>query len=195
MTNVAWTAMTWTNPPERAVVDGDVLEVVTREKSDFWQVTSYGFVRDDGHLLAAPFPGPAAIEVTFRAALTEPFDQAGLMLRAGPDLWIKAGVELSDGVLFASAVVTLGHSDWAVAPLPATAAGRPVTIRASRAGDAVTIRYKVDDGPFQLLRLAYLPPGAEVVAGPMCCSPSRAGLTVRFDPVRVGPPDASLHDA
>ncbi len=86
-------------------------------------------------------------------------------------------------------------SDWAVAPLPADAAGRPITIRASRAADAVTIRYKVDDGPFQLLRLAYLPPGAELVAGPMCCSPSRAGLIVRFDPVRVGPPDASLHDA
>jgi len=32
--------MAWTSPPERAELDGDVLEVVTREKSDFWQVTS-----------------------------------------------------------------------------------------------------------------------------------------------------------
>lgn len=193
-THVPWQVMTWINPPERADLDGDVLEVVTREKSDFWQVTSYGFVRDDGHFLAAPFPGDAAIEVTFRAAFSKPFDQAGLMLRAAPDRWIKTGVELSDGVLFASAVVTLGHSDWSVAPLPAEAGGLPITIRASRAGDAVTIRYKVGDGPFRLLRLAYLPPETEVVAGPMCCSPSRAGLVVRFDPVRLGPPDERLHD-
>jgi uncharacterized protein len=194
MNQIPWEAMVWTNPPARADIVDDTLEVVTRLKSDFWQVTSYGFVRDDGHLLAAPFPGEAAIELTFRANFYEPFDQAGLMLRAAPDRWIKAGVELSDGVLFASAVVTLGHSDWSVAQLPAETRGLPITIRASRAGDAVTIRYKVGDGPFRLLRLAYLPPETEVVAGPMCCSPSRAGLVVRFDPVRVGLPDAALHE-
>jgi regulation of enolase protein 1 (concanavalin A-like superfamily) len=42
--------------------------------------------------------------------------------------------------------------------------------------------------------VAYFPPEAGVVGGPMCCSPTREGLSVRFGPVRVGPPDAQLHE-
>jgi len=105
--------MTWLNPPERAEITGDVLEVVTGFETDFWRSTSYGFVHDNGHVLSAPLIGDRAIEVSFSGALIKPFDQAGLMLRAGPELWVKAGVELSDGELLASAVVTRGASDWA----------------------------------------------------------------------------------
>lgn len=194
MTTIPWHEMTWLNPPERAEVVGGRLEVVTRPMTDFWRTTSYGFVHDDGHFLGAPLAKEAAMEVTFSGELSETFDQAGIMLRAAPDLWIKTGVELSDGVLFASAVVTLGRSDWSVAPLPVGSAGSPVTVRASRSGDGLTIRYRVGaTEPFRLLRVAFVPPDAELLAGPMCCSPTRGGLVVRFEPVRVGPPDAQLH--
>jgi regulation of enolase protein 1 (concanavalin A-like superfamily) len=195
MSTIPWLEMTWLNPPERVDMLGDVLEVVTRPMTDFWRTTAYGFVHDDGHFLGAPLAGDRAIEVTFTGEFAEQFDQAGLMLRAGPDLWIKAGVELSDGVLFASAVVTRGTSDWSVAALPARSAARSVTIRASRAGDSVTVRYRAGrDGDFRMLRVAYLPPDAMLAAGVMCCSPSRGGLLVRFEPVRLGPPDARLHE-
>ena len=196
MSTIPWLEMTWLNPPERADIQGDVLEVVTRPMTDFWRTTAYGFVHDDGHFLGVPFAGDRAIEVTFTGDFAEQFDQAGLMLRAGSDLWIKAGVELSDGVLFASAVVTRGTSDWSVAPLPERSVAQPITIRASRAGDGVTVRYRVGrDDDLRMLRVAYLPPDAELVAGVMCCSPSRGGLLVRFEPVRLGPPDARLHES
>jgi regulation of enolase protein 1 (concanavalin A-like superfamily) len=195
MAALPWEGMTWANPPQRAELRGGTLEVVTRPMTDFWRTTAYGFVHDTGHFLGAPLAGDAAIEVTFSGEFSQQFDQAGLMLRAAPDLWIKSGVELSDGVLFASAVVTRGMSDWSVAPIATDAVGRPITIRASRAGDGVTIRYRVGDRePFRLLRVAYLPPAAELQAGPMCCSPSRGGLVVRFAPVRIGPPDVWLHE-
>src|SRR5690606_41566187 len=45
------------------------------------------------------------------------------------------------------------YSDWSVAPVPGWA-GRLVTVRASRAGDAVTVRARVDDEPFRLVRVA-----------------------------------------
>ena len=38
-----------------------------------------------------------------------------------------------------------------------------------------------------MLRLAYLPEGPAMV-GPMCCSPERAGLEVRFADLRIGDP-------
>lgn len=190
-----WSEFEWRNRPPAERIDGSILEVTTGPETDFWQKTSYGFIHDDGHFLGTAVPNAASIEVTFRAALTHRFDQAGLMLRASPDTWIKAGVELSDGVLNASAVVTSGWSDWNVAPLPGLAPEAPITIRASRFGDAVTLRYGFgDEPPRQLLRVAHVPPDLDMEAGPMCCSPTRAGLVVRFDPVRIGPPDARLHE-
>lgn len=189
-----WTGMTWLNEPPVAVVRDDALEVVTGRETDFWQRTSYGFVHDDGHFLGAPMPGDAAVEVAFRAHLSEQFDQAGLMLRAGPELWLKAGLERSDGRLLASVVVTLGRSDWSVAPVRELAPDEAVTVRASRSGDAVTVRLRLGDDPrWQLMRVAAFPSDAAVLAGPMCCSPTREGLRVRFVAVRLGPPDAVLH--
>ena len=195
MKTIDWTRLTWLNEPPSAEIEDDALVVVTGKDTDFWQKTSYGFVHDDGHFLGVPLEGDTAIEVTFLTDFEGAFDQAGLMLRAGPELWIKTGVELSDGVLYAGAVVTVGMSDWSVSPLPDSARGQALTFRASRSGDAVTIRYRVgDEDAWRFLRLAFFPPEAEVSAGPMCCSPTREGLSVRFEPVRVGPPDASLHE-
>ena len=195
MRTIDWDAMTWLNEPLATETDGAALVVTTARNTDFWQRTAYGFVHDDGHFLGAPLGAEAAIEVTFRGDFTAQFDQAGLMLRAGPEAWLKTGVELTEGTLFASVVVTNTMSDWSVAPLPANAAGHALTFRASRKGDGVTVRYRVHEEPhWHLLRVAFVPPQLELMAGPMCCSPTREGLSVRFEPVCVGPPDASLHE-
>ncbi len=189
---VPWSAGTWTTPPVSATQDGDDLLVAAVEGSDAWRHTAYGFVHDDEHaLLAALIPG-TAVEVTFVADLTEQFDQAGVFLRADAETWIKAGVELADGVPQLGAVVTLGRSDWSVGAVPSWA-GREVTVRASRTGDAVTIRARVDDEPFTLVRVAPFPADADVAAGPFCCAPTRAGLVVRFRRWEVGPADEALH--
>lgn len=195
MRTIAWDEMTWLNTPPTAAVDGDELVVTTGRNTDFWHKTAYGFVHDDGHLLGIQLPAEAAIEVTFRADFEAQFDQAGLMLRAGPEVWLKCGVELSDGELYASVVSTPGMSDWSVSPLPEHAVGHALTFRASRKGDAVTVRYSIGEEQHRhLLRVAYFPPDVDVVAGPMTCSPTREGLSVRFGPVRVGSPDAHLHE-
>jgi len=195
MQTIPWSEMQWLNEPPRATIRGDVLEVETGLETDFWQKTSYGFAKDDGHFLGAPLAGDAAIEVAFRGDFTDQFDQAGLMLRSGPELWLKAGIERSDGQLYASAVVTVGMSDWSVAPMGDVPDDQTFTFRASRQGDGVTLRYRIgsEDG-WRLLRVAYLPPDSELLAGPMCCSPTRAGLAVSFESVRVGPPDDRLHE-
>lgn len=195
MRTIAWADMTWINEPPAATVEAEELVVRTGRNTDFWHRTAYGFIHDDGHLLALPLPAEAAIEVTFRADFEAQFDQAGLMLRAAPDLWLKTGVELSDGELFASVVATTGMSDWSVSPLPEHAIGHALTFRASRKGDAVTVRYRIaEEQRWRLLRVAYFPPDVDVVAGPMTCSPTRDGLSVRFGPVLVGSPDAHLHE-
>jgi len=192
MIDIDWTAGTWTTAPARVEAVGDGLRVTAVEGSDAWRITSYGFVHDTEHALLAPFEQGTAMEVSFHLDLSAQFDQAGIFVEVDDSTWIKAGIERSDGEDCLGAVVTRGMSDWSLAPVPGWH-GRLVTIRASRSGDALTVRARVDDEPWRLVRVAPLDPDAAVTAGPMCCAPSRAGLTVRFAAWRTGPADASLH--
>ncbi|WP_062136567.1 DUF1349 domain-containing protein [Demequina aestuarii] len=183
----------WTAKPVRAEwTAGGELLVEAREESDAWRTTSYGFVHDDAHALLAPLGPREAVEVTFVLDYKEQFDQAGVMIRVDETTWIKAGVEVSDGVAQVGAVVTHGVSDWSVAPVPEWV-GRAVTVRASRDGDAVTIRARADEEPWRLVRVAPLSPTADARAGLFCCAPTRAGLAVRFLAHRRSEPDAALH--
>jgi regulation of enolase protein 1 (concanavalin A-like superfamily) len=182
----------WLNPPVATAVTDDGLLVTAAEGSDLWRETSYGFVHDSGHALLAPFPDDTALEVGFLLDYCEQFDQAGVLVRADERTWTKAGVEVSDGEPQVGAVVTRGVSDWSVAPVPEWA-GREVTVRASRRGDALTIRARAEDGPWRLVRVAPVDPGAALSAGPFCCAPTRTGLTVRFTRLVSTTADASLH--
>lgn len=182
----------WTHEPERAVLDGDRLLVTAVEGSDAWRTTSYGFVHDSEHALVQQLDGSAAVEVSFVLDYAEQFDQAGVFLRVDERTWIKAGVEHSDGLPQVGAVVTAGASDWSVAPVPDWT-GRTVTVRASRDGDAVTIRAWAEGEEPRLVRVAPLLPDASASAGLFCAAPTRSGLTVTFTGHRVGPADARLH--
>ena len=192
LVDMPWSAGTWTTPPADVAEHGTDLQVTAVEGSDAWLRTAYGFTHDDAHALLAPLPDEGAVEVDVTIAFDGQFDQAGIMLRADAETWVKAGVELADGVPQLGAVVTLGRSDWSVGPGPDWA-GRRVTIRLSRAGDAVTVRARAGDAPFRLVRVAPFPAGLAASAGPYCCAPTRAGLTVTFHAWRTGPPDAALH--
>jgi uncharacterized protein len=188
---MTWADGEWTNPPVAVEADGDDLLATAVEGSDAWRHTSYGFVHDSEHGLLAPFAQDSAIEVVFTAAFEAQFDQAGLFIRADGENWIKAGVEFADGQPQVGAVVTRGSSDWSVAPVPEWQ-DRRVTIRASWADDAITLRARRDDEPWRLVRVVpFAVPTA--LAGPMLGAPSRAGLTVRFHSWTLLEKDEGLH--
>lgn len=190
--DIDWSVGSWTTEPVAAERDGPDLIVTAREGSDAWRVTSYGFVHDTEHALLADLPRGTAMEVTFVLDFRGQFDQAGLFVRVDAETWTKAGVELSDGLESLGAVVTCGRSDWSLSPVPEWA-GRTVTVRGSRAGDALTVRARVDDEPWRLVRVAPLDPDAVVSAGPFCCAPTHDGLRVRFTRWRRLDADRSLH--
>lgn len=187
-----WADGTWRNPPATAVVQGHQLLVTAQAGSDAWRSTSYGFVRDTAHALLGPLPLDSAIEVEFVVDYAAQFDQAGVWLHATNKHWVKAGVEISDGQPQLGAVVTQGLSDWSLAPVPEWQ-GRRVTVRLSRAGNAVTVRARAEAEPFRMARLVPLDPSTLAWAGPYCASPSRGGLQVRFTGWRTGPTDQALH--
>jgi uncharacterized protein len=188
----SWQSGQWLNAPRAVVVDGDDLLVTAEAGSDLWQGTFYGFHRDSGHALLGRFLPSSAIEVSFLIDYSALYDQAGLLVRVGEHTWVKAGIEISDGVPQLSAVVTYGTSDWSTAPVPGWS-GAEVTVRASWAQDALILRARAAGEPWRMLRLASFPATDAATAGPYCCAPEREGLTVRFTGWRTTDADAALH--
>lgn len=181
----------WLNQPESVVEANGKLLVTAKENSDFWRTTSYGFIHDSGHALLNEFPQDSSVELTWLLNYREQFDQAGLLVWADDEHWIKAGIEFADGAPQLGAVVTDTFSDWSVAPVPDWM-DKVVQLRVSRSGDALTIRAGLD-GDWKLVRLCPLDPKLGWKVGLHLASPSRAGLTVEFLQNRIGSADESLH--
>jgi len=184
----------WLNEPAACRSDAGMLELTTKEKTDFWQHTFYGFERDNGHAYLCPVSGDFSASVIARGSYEALYDQAGLMLRIDQHNWIKAGVEYTDGLMHFSVVVTNRISDWSVIPLRDARKEDDVRIRLSRHGDAVRVQFAVNDAAWQLARLAPFS-SADALIGIMACSPERAGFEATFRDLHVGPPiSRNLHD-
>lgn len=184
---------TWHHQPPAHRLDGDTLRVTTGESTDFWRITSYGFIHDSGHLFGAQVAGGFTAQVRVRAAFSHLYDQAGLMVRIDERRWIKAGVEFSDGQPMLSTVLTNGMSDWAMLPAPPFADG--FWLRMTVEGGVIRVQYSADGITWPMLRLAPFPEAGRYLVGPMCCSPQRAGLEVEFSEFSLGAPlGKDLHD-
>jgi regulation of enolase protein 1 (concanavalin A-like superfamily) len=185
-------AATWLNPPPAWDRTAEAQTLETGDRTDFWRDTLYGFRRDSGHALMVPVAGDFTALICFDGAYEVLYDQAGLMLRLDESHWIKAGIELSDGVANLSVVVTRGASDWSTLPLGPTPG--PQRLRLTRTGGAVIIQERNAANRWQLLRLAPFPEGP-VHVGPMACTPERAGFEARLSEFTLGPALAqALHD-
>ena len=191
MRSVAWSQGHWVNPPLSSQSEGEIFTVETLHESDFWRHTSYGFVHDSGHALLADFPDKSAMEVTFILDYTGQFDQAGVIVYSDSEHWIKAGVESADGSPQVGAVVTAINSDWSLAPVPEWM-GKEVTVRASRDGDALTIRVRCGEDD-RLVRLAPIEASRSWSAGPHCASPVSKSLAITFTKWEAGDADLVLH--
>lgn len=188
-----WSRGSWLNEPGVWQESGESLEVTTDHASDFWRETHYGFVRDSGHFLGFPAAGAFTAQLRIQARYRALYDQAGIMVRLDAERWVKAGIELSDGRAMLSSVLTIGRSDWATSPY----AGDPSDfwMRATVAEGVLRLQVSSDGKHWPLVRLAPFPTAASYLVGPMCCTPERSGLVVRFSELSVSAPlGKALHD-
>ncbi len=84
----------WINEPAEWRRDSDGLTVVTNKHTDFWRHTWYGFERFSGHLYAAEVAGDFTLQAKICADFTTLYDQAGLMMMADEQTWLKAELSL-----------------------------------------------------------------------------------------------------
>lgn len=183
----------WHNQPADWHLDNGSLHVTTDQGSDFWRETHYGFIRDTGHFFGLAAMGDFTAQFRVEADYQALYDQAGIMVRIDESHWVKAGVEISDGQPLLSSVLTIDRSDWATGAF----VGDPSSfwIRATVSKGVLRLQASQDGEIWPLLRLAPFPVAASYRVGPMCCTPERAGLRVRFSELRLGPPlSKDLHD-
>jgi hypothetical protein len=175
--------MKWYNPPSTYTFQDNTIELAVEAGTDFWQITHYGFMRDNGHFGFVEKEGDFIATVKVSGQYQDQYDQAGLMIRIDKHNWIKTGIEFVDGAQQVSAVVTRQFSDWSVVPRK----DNPLAIwlKLIRRKDYVEIRYSFDNQIFDLLRLAYFPPHLPVQIGVMAAAPDGKGFKAIFDDFTV----------
>lgn len=189
-----WRTAKWLNKPSHCQsIAEHTLEIVTDLQTDFWRETHYGFIRDSGHFLGFETTGGFTAQVRVNADFRELYDQAGMMVRLNEETWLKAGIEYNDGMPMISSVLTRGTSDWA----PCSFSGDPTDfwLRVTVSDGVLRLQYSTDGMTWPLLRLAPFPDADRYTVGPMCCTPERQGLNVRFSEWSLTPPlGRDLHD-
>lgn len=175
--------MEWYNEPPIWHFQGNKITVTSGQKTDFWRLTHYGFIRDNGHFFHQSIKGDFIAEVKVSGQYHQLYDQAGLMVRLDEANWLKCGIEFVHGVQQVSAVLTRDYSDWSVVPLPHNPPA--IWVRVIRRGTAIEVQYSFDGEQYTMLRLGYLTPVETVNVGVMCASPDGDGFPTTFEEFNV----------
>lgn len=177
--------MQWSHQPKQWSEKNGAVTATVDPGTDFWRITHYGFIRDNGPFYFTRQKGDFVARVHVIGHYRELFHQAGLMVRIDEKNWIKTGIEYVDGVQNISAVVTREVSDWSV--VPRTDSPESVWLQLTRKGDFVQIEYSFDAKKYQMLRLAYFPPNVEAQIGMVAAAPGKQSFSVTFDHFSVEP--------
>ena len=175
--------MQWFNEPEAWSIKNNKLTMQVTPQSDYWRISHYGFTVDDAPFLYTTRGGEFEVKVKISGDYKVRFDQAGLMLRADKENYIKAGIEFVDGKYNISCVVTHHTSDWSVITLD-----KPIDhiwIKAVRRLDAVEIFYSFDDKNYVMMRNSYMPDNTPVMVGMMAACPDGQGFEARFEEFKI----------
>ncbi|AQZ17469.1 hypothetical protein BZL39_M00190 [Zygosaccharomyces parabailii] len=189
----SWPSGSWVNAPKDKKFERDKLIIKTDKNTDFWCKTFYGFSRDSGHFFGIEAGSSFTAELRVQSSYKCLYDQAGIMVRIDSTNWLKAGIEVSDGQMMLSSVLTTGESDWSTAVYT----GDPYNfwLRVTVANGVLRLQASSDKKYWPLVRLAPFPTSKSYLVGPMTCTPERGGLKVTFSDWKLSPPlNKELHD-
>jgi len=175
----------WNNAPTSFKENGETLTVTVPAGTDYWRMTHYGFIRDNGPFRYETQSGNFEAKVQISGEYHELYHQAGLMIRIDERNWIKTGIEFVNGHQNVSAVVTREFSDWSV--LPRSDSPTSIWMRLQRFNDTVQISCSLDGSKWSMVRLAYFPPDVPVQIGMVAAAPGKQSFEVRFDHFSISP--------
>ena len=189
--------LTWINPPDVDGVEflpGVGIKITPNPKTDYW-LKDYRVPpahRVSGHALLYSTPSTLekwSFQTTFTLNGVVLYDQAGIMVYVGEQVWLKAGIEYVSGEPRMSCVVTNDMSDWNYLKWHTST---DVSIRATcvryPTACEVLVEYLDAEGEWVFLREAPLrlaSPSEAIKIGLMCCAPKKEnkdvpGMSVTF---------------
>jgi len=177
--------MDWFNEPSQWSENDGLIIIRADARTDFWRITDYGYVRDNAHIYGESIASDFELSVRVEADYTDQYDQAGVAIRVDESHWIKTGVEMYEGKLRFSTVITVDHSNWVIADLPESF--RTLNLQLTRTNDVVHIGYSVDDNEPTMASVVYLEPGASAFVGVMCAAPEGDGFNAQFSDLTLSP--------
>jgi uncharacterized protein len=175
--------MEWLNEPASWSSNEGDIDVHADPQTDFWRITGYGYVRDNAHIYGESLTSDFDLTVKIRANYLEQYDQAGAAVRISESRWIKTGIELFEGKLRFSTVVTVENSSWMFADLPNVF--EVLNLSLARRGDAIEISQSTDEETPRLASIVYTEPGSPAFTGIMCASPSGEGFATHFSQYKL----------
>lgn len=176
--------MHWYNEPPTWTIQDNKVTVHTGPKTDFWRLTSGGYIQDNGHFYFERRNGDFRAEVKYSGEYNALYDQAGMMIRVNETTWMKCGTEFIEGKQHVSAVVTRDTSDWSVVALSSNPSA--LWLRVTRAGTTIEVHYSLDGSQYQLLRQFSLMEDTLDV-GLLAASPVGNGFAVTFEKFSIQP--------
>jgi uncharacterized protein len=177
--------MHWLNKPKAWSEANGRITLNAQSKTDFWRVTRYGYITDNGHFYYQEREGDFIATVKVKGDYKELYDQAGLMIRIDDKNWIKTGIEFVNGRQNISTVFTRNFSDWSV--VPKTSSVEFMWFQLVRKADYVEIKYSTDGKNYETIREGYFPPQVKCGIGVMAAAPEGKGFQATFEEFRVGP--------
>ncbi len=178
----------WLHEPSHWAEANDTLTATVPPGTDYWRVTHYGFIHDNGPFRYQERAGNFEAKVRISAQYNELYHQAGLMIRIDETNWIKAGIEYVNGKQNLSVVVTREFSDWSILARSDNPAF--IWLRLQRFHDTVQVSYSHDGEQWSMLRLAYFPPQVPAKIGMLMAAPGKEAFAVAFDHFSIGALDS-----
>lgn len=169
----------WINQPKKYQVDKEKISFQVSPKTDFWQVTHYGFSRTDGNCFVAEIDEDICFTVKVKMNYISEFDQCGIIVYQNEENFAKLCVEnqLKTKNKLGSVVCKSKRSDWATQPF-----GNDETIylRVSKRGINYLFESRTSGRNFEQMRLFDLPENKKVSIGLFGASPLGDGFEAEF---------------
>lgn len=172
----------WLNDPVDVFFNEKGMNVLAREKTDFWQSAHHNFAKDNGHFFYAYRMGDFSMTLKWSFVTLNQFQQCGIMVRIDEKNWIKASLMYDDAAYpkLGSAVTQRGYSDWAPQNMPLPL--NEIWYRISKKDGDYVVSYSLDGKNFIQIRLAaLLADQPEVKVGAYICSPKVSGFEATLE--------------
>ena len=162
----------WVNEPQNVEFIEKGMLITTKPLTDFWQNSTAGFSKDNGHFFSRTQAGDFEIFAKWSFDTILESAQCGIMVKFDSKNWIKTGILSTNPYKPQIGVVTAnnGACDWSIVEAKENCKGACFRIR--RKGPNFIVYYSENNEDYKQIRMITQPSiGSVVEIGAYACSP------------------------